>query len=104
MAERTALHPDAQRKLRVMAIMHGYLACLLIFTIWAVTCLERDDKGEHSASGEEVASHARLLQQTRLDAAQEAWDHIPVRGETNRDVSIEVAWSSSSCGSQTRFR
>ncbi len=47
--------------------MRGYRACLLIFTVWAVTCLEGDEKGGHSVGEEEVASHTRLLQQTRLN-------------------------------------
>jgi hypothetical protein len=50
-----------------VAHLRGYRACLLIFTVWAVTCLEGHEKGEHSVGDEEVASHTRLLQQTRLN-------------------------------------
>jgi predicted kinase len=77
-AERTALHPDARCTLREMARMQGHLACPLIFNVSAVTCLEREEKPEHSVGEEGVAWHARLLQQTLLDAPQEAWNHIHV--------------------------
>jgi hypothetical protein len=63
----------------------------LIFNVWAVTCLEREEKPEHSVGEEGVAWHAFLLQQTLLDAPQEAWNHIHVCGETDMDAPIEVA-------------
>jgi predicted kinase len=73
-AEKTALHPDARRTLlREMACMQGHLACPLIFNVSAVTCLEREEKPEHSVGEEGVAWHALLLQQPLLDAPQEAW-------------------------------
>jgi len=37
-----------------------------------------------------VAYHARLLQQTLLDAPGEGWDTIYVLGENDMDVQIEV--------------
>ena len=89
-ADSTALYPEARRKLREMARMHGYLACLLIFNVSAQTCLERDRRRERMVGQDVVDYHARLLQQTLLDAPQEGWDQIHVLGEADMDAQINV--------------
>jgi predicted kinase len=89
-ADSTALYADARRRLREMARMQGYLACLLIFNIPASTSLEWDRKRERMVGESVVAYHARLLQQTLLDAPNEGWDQIYVLGEADIDTQIEV--------------
>ncbi len=89
-ADSTALHTDARRKLREMARMQGYLACLLIFNVSLATCLERDQRRERMVGQDVVVYHARLLHQTLLDAPQEGWDQIHTLGETDMDAQIEV--------------
>lgn len=89
-ADSTALYADARRRLREMAHMQGYLACLLIFNISAETCLERDRRRERMVGEAVVAYHARLLQQMLLDAPGEGWDKIHVLGEADMDAQIEV--------------
>src|SRR5215471_13058459 len=89
-ADSTALHADARRRLREMARIQGYLACLLIFNVPQAICLERDQRRERMVGEAVVAYHARLLQQTLLDAPGEGWDTIYVLGENDMDVQIEV--------------
>ncbi len=89
-ADSTALHADARRRLLEMARMQGYLACLLIFNIQASLCLERDRSRERVVGEAVVTYHARLLQQTLLDAPTEGWDQIHVLGEAAMDTLIEV--------------
>ncbi len=89
-ADSTALHADARRRLREMARMQGYLACLLIFNVSAETCLERDRRRKRMVGEAVIAYHARLLQQMLLDAPGEGWDQIHVLGEADMDAQIEV--------------
>ena len=89
-ADSTALYADARRRLREMARMQGYLACLLIFDVSAETCLERDRRRERMVGEAVIAYHARLLQQMLLDAPGEGWDQIHVLGEADMDAQIEV--------------
>ncbi len=89
-ADSTALLPDARRRLREQARMQGYLACLLIFNISAETCLERDRERDRMVGRDVVAYHARLLQQTLLDAPQEGWDQLHVLGEADMDAQIGI--------------
>jgi predicted kinase len=89
-ADSTALHADARRRLREMARMQGYLACLLIFNIPALTSLEWDRKRERMVGEAVVDYHARLLQQTLIDAPGEGWDQTYVLDEVDMDAQIEV--------------
>ncbi len=89
-ADSTALYADARRRLREMARMQGYLACLLIFDVSAETCLERDRRRERMVGEAVISYHARLLQQMLLDAPGEGWDQIHVLGEADMDAQIEV--------------
>ncbi len=37
-----------------------------------------------------IAYHARLLQQTLLDAPDEGWDQLYILGETDMDAELEI--------------
>ncbi len=89
-ADSTALQPEARRKLRELARRYGYLACLLIFDVSMQTCQERDRKRERMVGEQIIAYHARLLQQTLLNAPAEGWDQVHVLGETDMDAVIEI--------------
>jgi predicted kinase len=89
-ADSTALLPIARRKLQELARRYGYLACLLVFNVSAQTCLERDRRRERMVGEQVIAYHARLLQQTLLDAPGEGWDQLHVLGETDMDAEIEI--------------
>lgn len=92
-ADSTALQADARRQLRELARRHGYLACLLIFNISLATCLERNRGRERKVEEQVIFYHARLLQQTLLDAPNEGWDQIYVLQEedmVNAKVEIEA--------------
>jgi predicted kinase len=89
-ADSTALLPAARRKLQEMARRYGYLACLLIFNVPAQTCLERDRRRERMVGEQVIAYHARLLQQTLLDAPGEGWDQLYILGETDMDAELEI--------------
>jgi len=90
-ADSTALHPEARRRLRELARRHGYMACLLIFNVSQKTCLERDQRRERMVGEQVVIYHAGLLQQTLLDAPNEGWDTLYVLGEEDTDAVIEIA-------------
>jgi predicted kinase len=89
-ADSTALYSDARRRLREMARMQGYLACLLIFNMPASTCLQWDRQRERVVGEAVVDYHARLLQQTLIDVPGEGWDQTYLLGEADMDAQIEV--------------
>lgn len=89
-ADSTALHPDARRKLRDLSRQFGYYGCLLIFNIPPEICLERN-KNRHRLVEERVISyHAGLLQRALLDAPREGWEMIYILDEQDMDVRIEL--------------
>ncbi len=89
-ADSTALLLAARRKLQELARRYGYLACLLIFNVPEQTCLERDRRRERMVGEQIIAYHARLLQQTLLDAPDEGWDQLYILGETDMDAELEI--------------
>ena len=88
-ADSTALHPDARRKLRDLSRHFGFFGCLLMFNIPPEICLERN-KNRHRLVEERVFPyHAGLMQRALLDAPQEGWEMIHILDEQNMDVLIE---------------
>lgn len=90
-ADSTALHPEARRRLQELARRHGYMACLLVFNTPVATCLERD-KGRARRVGEQViAYHAGLLEKALLDIPDEGWDRVYLLGEADiEDAAVEI--------------
>lgn len=89
-ADSTALHPDARRKLRELSRRYGFLGCLLIFNIPPEICLERNKGRERLVEEQVIPYHARLLQRTLLDAPHEGWEQVHVLGEQDMDAVIEI--------------
>jgi len=92
-ADSTALYPDARRQLLELARRHGYLTCLLIFNTSAETCAARNQKRARKVEDKVIPYHARLLQQTLLDAPNEGWDQLYVLEEESiaAGVAIEIS-------------
>jgi predicted kinase len=89
-ADSTALHAEARRKLRELSRRFGYFGCLLIFNIPPEVCLQRDKTRQRMVGEQVVSYHAGLLQRTLQDAPSEGWEQIHVLGETDMDGIIEV--------------
>lgn len=89
-ADSTALHQEARRKLQDLAYRHGYLTCLLIFNIPPEICRERNGRRDRQVEEAIVPYHARLLQQTLLDAPKEGWHKVYVLGEEDMDAIVDV--------------
>jgi len=89
-ADSTALHPDARRKLRDLARQFGYYGCLLIFNIPPEICLERNKNRQRLVEERVIPYHAGLLQRTLLDAPREGWEMIYILDEQDMDVRIEL--------------
>src|SRR5947209_869912 len=87
-ADSTALRPEARHKLRELARRHGYLACLLIFNISTETCSERNRMRKRYVEEQVMPYHARLLQQTLLDAPGEGWDQVHILAEEDIDAKV----------------
>jgi predicted kinase len=80
-ADSTALHAFARRRLLDQAHRSGYSASLLIFNAALQTCLARDLLRPRSVGEQIVQYHLGLLQQTLLAAPQEGWDQLYVLDE-----------------------
>jgi predicted kinase len=89
-ADSTALYADARRKLLDLARHHGYLAALLIFNVTEQTVIERNQGRTRSVEPQVIPYHARLLQQTLLDAPKEGWDRLYILGEETSGVKIAI--------------
>ncbi len=89
-ADSTALYAEARRKLVVQAHRHGYFAALLIFNVPESVTTERNRQRGRSVEAQVMPYHARLLQQTLLDAPNEGWDQVIGLGEQTDHVVIEV--------------
>ncbi len=90
-ADSTALQEEARHRLRELARRHGYMACLLIFNVPEATCLQRNLGRERKVEEYVIPYHAKLLQQTMLDAPNEGWDQIHVLEEGDiRDTRVEI--------------
>ena len=90
-ADSTALQAEARHHLHELARRHGYLACLLIFNVPEATCLQRNQGRERKVEEYVIPYHAKLLQQTLLDAPNEGWDQIHVLEEGDiRDTRVEI--------------
>ena len=89
-ADSTALHPDARRKLRGFSRQFGYFGCLLIFNIPPDICLERNKNRHRLVEERVIPYHAGLLQRALLDAPREGWEMIHILDELDMDVRIEL--------------
>jgi predicted kinase len=89
-ADSTALYADARGKLLDLARRHGYLAALLIFNVSEQTVIERNQGRPRSVEPQVIPYHARLLQQTLLEAPNEGWDRLYVLGENTINVSVKI--------------
>lgn len=90
-ADSTALHTEARRKLLELAGRYGYLACLLIFNVSSEICQERNIQRERRVEAQVFPYHARLLQQTLEDAPTEGWHRLYVLTEKDVNaVNIEI--------------
>ncbi|HLZ61970.1 MAG TPA: AAA family ATPase [Ktedonosporobacter sp.] len=89
-ADSTALKADARHKLLELAQKHHVATCLLIFSISAEVCRERDQARVRMVGEQVIAYHMGLLQQTLLDVPNEGWQqiHILDTKEIERDVKI----------------
>lgn len=90
-ADSTALYAEARYKLLDLARRHGYYAALLIFDVPESVTSERNRQRARSVAAEVHSYHARLLQQTLLDAPHEGWDRIVLLREDTRDVVVKIA-------------
>ena len=89
-ADSTALHPDARRRLRTQSRHFSYYGCLLIFNTPPDICLTRNQLRSRSVEEQVILYHTGLLQQTLLDAPTEGWEQIHVLGVDDMDMQIEV--------------
>lgn len=89
-ADSTALYADARRKLLAQARHYGYYAALLIFNVSQTITTERDRQRGRSVEAQVHPYHARLLQQTLIDAPNENWDRVITLNERTDHVLIEV--------------
>lgn len=89
-ADSTALHAEARRKLLEVAERHAYQTCLLIFHVSHQTCLQRDRGRQRSVGEQVIAYHAQLLEQTLLDAPNEHWGSILVLDEQEMNKSFQI--------------
>ena len=89
-ADSTALHPDARRRLRAQSRHFGYYGCLLIFNTPPDICLARNRQRVRSVEEQVIPYHAGLLQQALLDAPTEGWEQVHVLGVDDMDMQIEV--------------
>ncbi len=94
-ADSTALHPDARRKLRDLSRHFGYFGCLLIFNIPPEICLERNKSRHRLVEERVIPYHTGLMQRAILDTPQEGWDLIKILGEQDLDVIVELKDSQS---------
>jgi predicted kinase len=92
-ADSTALYADARHKLLDLAHHHGYLSALLIFSVSEQTVIERNRGRTRSVEPQVIPYHARLLQQTLLDAPNEGWDRLYMLGENTTSVKVEISES-----------
>jgi predicted kinase len=90
-ADSTALQGEARRKLLDLARRHGYYAALLIFNVPESVTAARNQQRKRSVEVQVLPYHARLLQQTLLDAPHEGWDRIVLLGEDTRNTVVEIA-------------
>ena len=89
-ADSTALHQDARRKMRELSRHFGYFGCLLIFNIPPEICLEHN-KSRHRLVDEKVIPyHAGLLQRAILDTPHEGWEQIHILDEQDMDVIVDI--------------
>lgn len=94
-ADSTALHPEARKRLLGLAERHNYHTCLLVFDIPPEICVQRDQQ-RHRLVGEQVITfHYGLLQRTIQEAPAEGWKQIHVL--RHEDLPIEIAIMPDSC-------
>src|SRR5579863_2652930 len=67
-ADSTALHSFARRKLRAQVRRSGYHGCLLIFNTPLEVCLARDKQRKRMVGEQVIINHFGLLQKTLLEA------------------------------------
>jgi predicted kinase len=89
-ADSTALYIDARRKLLDLARRHGYFAALLIFNVTEQIVIERNQGRTRIVEPQVIPYHARLLQQTLLDAPNEGWDRLYVLGEETSGIQVNI--------------
>lgn len=89
-ADSTALHAEARRQLRELALHYGYYTCLLIFDIPAAICLQRDGQRERRVGEAVIAYHAGLLKQAIVDAPKEGWQQVHILKEADMDAVVDV--------------
>ena len=89
-ADSTALHAAARRKLRALSRRSGYYGCLLIFNTPLEVCLARDKLRQRMVGEQVIAYHFDLLQRALLDAPSEGWEQAHVLGADDMDAEIEV--------------
>lgn len=89
-ADSTALYSEARRKLLAQARRHDYFAALLIFNVTEAVAMERNQLRGRNVEAQVHPYHARLLQQTLLDAPNEGWDQIFMLGEQPDHGAIEI--------------
>ena len=89
-ADSTALQAPARHKLLELARSNHYSSLLLIFTISASTCLQRDLERKRSVGERVIARHTQLLQQTLLAAPSEGWNQIYIIDEQNENVQLNI--------------
>lgn len=89
-ADSTALHAEARYKLLDLARRYGFYAALLIFNVPESITTARNQQRKRSVEAQVLPYHARLLQQTLLDAPREGWDRIVLLGENTKHVTIDI--------------
>ena len=89
-ADSTALYVEARRSLLNLAQRHAYHTCLLVFSIAPELCRERNQGRKRQVEEAVFSYHARLLQQTLLEAPREGWNQLYVLGAGDMDIHIEI--------------
>ncbi|MBE3564425.1 MAG: AAA family ATPase [Thermogemmatispora sp.] len=89
-ADSTALHAEARRKLWELALHFGYLKCLVVFNVSLATCLERDRLRERQVGPQVIEYHIRLLQKALQEIPAEQWDRVYVLNEDDMEATIEI--------------
>src|SRR5215471_11766961 len=89
-ADSTALHSEARRKLREQSRRSGYLGCLLIFNTAPEVCLARDQLRPRIVGEQVITYHIGLLQKTLLEAPHEGWEQVHVLSENDMSMEIEI--------------
>jgi predicted kinase len=89
-ADSTALKANARYPLLDLAQRHHYTACLLIFDVPMVQCVERDQQRPRSVGASVIAYHYNLLQQALRDVPHEGWQQIRILHTQSTSVTLEI--------------